>query len=232
MRKLFLTIVTLVALPAVCLAAIFPQDRGAWPEDWPAELEPLRETSRTLGVGTAIQENIYEIPIKDRETFERLWPIILKLRTPGGPLKLYRAGAAPPKGWGQFLSNKQPGIRIYGPTGALSLAEEIDVKNPPDFNELVKQGRALRAKAPWPIELMKKHGTLPEYVVSEKDEDGKLQWVAADPYDKDQQYRGFFSRARIDVELVVDGKIIDLNRIRFPDGVKVIDYRFDEEAGE
>jgi hypothetical protein len=112
------------------------------------------------------------------------------------------------------------------------LAVEIDVNNPPDFEELVKQGRALRAGAPWPIELIQKHGHLPEYVSSKKDAEGKLQWVAADPAAKDQQPRGFFNRARIDVELVVDGEIIDLNRVRFPDGAKVIDYRFDEVPAE
>ncbi|MBP87421.1 MAG: hypothetical protein CMJ64_11975 [Planctomycetaceae bacterium] len=229
MRKSSLLVVLFLLASTTCFAAIFPQGRGAWPEDWPKELEPLREKSRTLGVGTGIQESIYEIPIPDRETFDRLWPVILKLRTPGGPLKLYRAGSASPKGWGDLLSNKEPTIRIYGPSGGLSLAEEIDVQNPPDFEKLIKEGRALKAKAPWPIELIQKHGKLPEYVTSKKDKEGKLRWVAADPTAKDQEVAGFFNRARIDIELVVDGKIIDLNRLRFPDGVKVIDYRFDEE---
>lgn len=231
MKRYRLLLATLLALaPLSASAAIFPQGRGAWPQDWPKELEPLRETSRTLGIGTGIQENIYEIPIPDRETFERIWPKILQLRTPGGPLKLYRVGEAKHPIWGDFLSNKQAAIRIFGPTGSYALAEEIDVNNPPDFEKLVKEGRALKASAPWPLELIKKHGKLPEYVSSHKKENGKLEWVAADPKGENQEGLGFFNRARIDVELVVDGKIIDLNRLRFPDGVRVIDHRFDDKS--
>ena len=33
-------------------------------------------------------------------------------------------------------------------------------------------------------------------------------------------------RARIDLELVVDGKIIDLNRIQIPSDAPIIDKRF------
>lgn len=72
---------------------------------------------------------------------------------------------------------------------------------------------------------MGKDGGLPQYVVSEKQDDGSLKWVAADPY-ADAKPRGFYNRARIDVELVIDGRIIDLNRTRLPaDGV-IVDRRF------
>lgn len=213
----------------VCRAAVFPQDRGAWPEDWPKELEPLRETSRTIGIGTGIQENIYEIPISDRETFEKVWPAVLKLRTPGSPLTLHRADSTPPKNWGDFLSNANPAIRIYAPTGSYSMKEAVDLQNPPDFEALVREGRALRARAPWPKAIVGKNGELPEYVVSEKGPDGRLIWVAADPFQESKgPPRGFYNRARIDIELVVDGKVIDLNHVEFPDGVVIIDHRFPE----
>ena len=214
----------------VCSGAIFPQGRGAWPQDWPKELESLRESSRTIGVGTGIQENIYEIPIPDRETFESIWPAILRLRTPGGPLTLYRAGSPPPKAWGDFLSNKKPAIRIYGPTGAYSLKEEIDPQNPPDFEKLIKEGRALRAKAPWPDYIVSNNGELPEYVVLTFSDDGQVKWTPAHPRDDEpEEPRGFYNRARIDVELVIDGQIIDLNHIELPDGVKVVDRRFEDK---
>ena len=35
-------------------------------------------------------------------------------------------------------------------------------------------------------------------------------------------------RARIDIELIVDGKIVDLNRIPLPIDTQIIDKRFQE----
>ena len=205
--KLAFVLCCLGIAPLSTAGAIFPQGRGAWPTSWPKELEPLRETSRTIGVGTGIQENIYEIPMPDQETFEKIWPVILKLRTPGSPLRLYRTSNPPPKMWGDLLSNKQPTIRIYGPSGGISMKEATDVKNPPDFEKLIKEGRALRAGAPWPKNIVGENGELPQYVVSQRGEDGRLGWVPADPNSDDEQgARGFYNRARIDVELVVDGK--------------------------
>ncbi|QDU37424.1 hypothetical protein Mal4_17360 [Maioricimonas rarisocia] len=235
LRRL-LPLVCAVMLVAISVeAAIFPQDRGAWPEDWPEVLEPLRMTSKTIGVGTGIQENIYEIPIADAETFEKVWPEILKLRTPGSRLTLYRASAGDHPTWGQFLSNERAAIRIFAPTGGFSTAGdvEIDVNNPPDFEELIREGKALRAGSPWPESLMGENGELPQYVVSEKQEDGTLQWVAADPYSDDKSKpRGFYNRARIDVELVVDGAIIDLNRMRLPADAVIVDRRFDDAKAD
>ncbi|MFG0295852.1 MAG: hypothetical protein ACF8PG_08080, partial [Maioricimonas sp. JB045] len=97
--------------------------------------------------------------------------------------------------------------------------------NPPDWDQLVRDGKALRVQAPWPESLAGKDGELPQYVVSEKQEDGTLKWVAADPY-ADAKPRGFYFRARIDVELVVDGDIIDLNRTRLPAEAVIVDRRF------
>jgi hypothetical protein len=208
-------------------AAIFPQNRGAWPEDWPKELEPLRESSRTIGVGTGLQQNIYEIPVSDQEAFDKIWPAVLRVRTPGSPLTLYRAGTAPPKAWGDLLSNMGAAIRIYAPSGGYSLLEETDRQNPPNYDEWVREGRAARAQAPWPEYLIGEKGELPEWVVMTKGDDGCVKWVPADPFNKKPgDPRGFYHRARIDVELVVDGKAIDLNRTAFPDGVTVFDKRF------
>jgi len=58
----------------------------------------------------------------------------------------------------------------------------------------------------------------PEYVVNQ---DGK--WV---PFDGTNR-SGFIHRARVDIVLVTDGKIVDLNRIRLPSDTPIIDRRFD-----
>lgn len=227
-----LRLVSMLALALACLAvdvrgAIFPQDRGAWPADWPAELEPLRDVSRTIGVGTGIQEDIYEIPIADRETFERIWPVILKLHTFGGRIMLTKAGEGPHPNWGEILNNKQAAVRIYAPSGGYMSKEATDPNVPVDYEALIKAGKALKAAAPWPAELVGAHGELPEYVVARKGEDGRLTWQPGDPYAAgDQRFEGFYNRARIDIELVVDGDIIDLNRTQLPNESTVRDLRF------
>jgi len=233
LRRLLLLACAILLTAISVRAAVFIEKRGSWPEDWPEVLEPLRETSKTIGVGTGIQENIYEIPIADRETFEKVWPEILKLRTPGSPLTLYRAGGGDHPSWGQFVSNQRAAIRIFAPSGGIATAGnvEIDVNNPPDWEQLIRDGMALRAQAPWPESLAGKDGELPQYVVSEKQEDGTLKWVAADPY-ADAKPRGFYFRARIDVELVVDGDIIDLNRTRLPAEAVIVDRRFNGEKAD
>jgi hypothetical protein len=62
---------------------------------------------------------------------------------------------------------------------------------------------------------------LPEYVVSEE-QGGKKRWL---PLVAGAEQKGFQYRARMDLTLVCDGMIIDLNRIRFPEGVTVVDAR-------
>lgn len=187
----------------VCSAIVMVADHGDWPADWPKELEPLRQSSRTLGMGMGAQANVYEIPFSDRETFEQVWPAILKMRTPGSPLTLSRLD---PTRKEELFDHSQPIVRIHAPGSAF----------------LRKDGQELHSGPPWPKEIIGENGELPLSVVAEKDKDGHLHWVAQDP----KQMSFGARRARVDVELVVDGKIIDLNRIALPDGVTIIDRRF------
>lgn len=227
LRFLPLVAVALTLLAVDVRGAIFPEDRGAWPVDWPAELESLRESSRTIGVGTGIQENIYEIPVADRETFEKIWPVILKLHTHGGRITLSQAGEAPHTNWGEILNNKQATVRIYAPSGGFTTKESIPPGDQVDYDSLIKAGKALKGDAPWPAELIGTNGELPEYVVAQTGEDGRMQWRPGDPYaEADGRFPGFYHRARIDVELVVDGEIIDLNRTQIPSESTVRDQRF------
>lgn len=219
---------TITLLAACCLpasAAIYTADEGNWPEEWGAELEPLRATSRTIGVATGLQENIYEIPIADRETFERVWPAVLKLVTPGGRVTLTTVSDEPDPNWGHILDGKRATIRIYGPSGGYASVGSTDPNQPVDYEQLVKDGKALKTDAPWPQDIVGPRGELPEYVVSVKGEDGRLTWKPIDPF-AGGEFRGFCHRARIDVELVIDGQIIDLNATQLPEGATIKDQRF------
>ena len=216
-----------VLLPTTfCFCLVMTRNHGAWPKDWPKELEPLRATSRTIEIATGLQQNIHEIPFSDRETFERIWPVILKLKSQGAPLSLYCTQTAPPVNWGSLLSNEKPMVRIYAPSGGHAggrhtgeLGARLDVK------ELVKQGKMLHAAPPWPKHILSPEGELPEFVQA-KEVDGKLTWAPADR----KLRRGFLHRARVDIELVVDGRVIDLNRILLPGGTPVTDKRWDDRA--
>jgi hypothetical protein len=223
-------IVIAVALLAVLFGAldaralIIPSDEGKWPETWPKQLEPLRKTSKTLDVATGIQEHIYTIPFETRDEFEKFWPILITLRTPGSPLTLSKSGTE--SGWGQFVSNSKPCVRIKGPTGGYAggkatIGGQIDLKE-------LDAGTMLFAGAPWPKSILGPQGELPEYVTAVPIEDGKIAWKPIDPA-VDKRV-GFLSRARVDIELVLDGEIIDLNRIRLPADARIIDRRFPDVA--
>src|SRR5712672_3132907 len=89
-----------MVLPFVASAMFSTEERGQWPATWPKELEPFRSHARTIEEASGTQENIYEIRFESREEFERVWPVILKLKTPGAPVTLYTTNNLPPKAWG------------------------------------------------------------------------------------------------------------------------------------
>lgn len=204
---------------------IFPSKTGNWPKDWPAELEPLRKSSRTLDCATGTQEHIYTIPIPDKKTFDAIWPALLKVRTPGSPLTLYRTGEELSAGWGTLLSNERAAVRIYAPAWNLGgfkkkAAPAADAPPP------AKADPELSTSIDWPEELRGDRGELPEYVTTDKPGNGKTL-IAVDPAQDGHKGGGFFRfRARVDIELVVDGQAIDLNNVQFPGDARIIDRRF------
>jgi hypothetical protein len=230
MRALRVSVLTLgiaavVLWSTVALGLVSVADRGNWPGDWPKELEPLRERSKTIGVATGLQQNIYQIPFDDQADFEKLWPVLLQLKSKGGTLTLYRVGTETADGW-PGASNEKPYVRIYAPTnGHVGGPETPDMRSLQRAEELVGEGRALRAGPPWPKDLYDQQGNLPEYVTSEQTDGGKMKWV---PASLGGPRLGFINRARIDLQLVVDGEVIDLNRIPLPPGTPIIDRRWDK----
>jgi hypothetical protein len=242
----------LVLAAAPFLLSLTPVSKfagGSWPNDWPVELEDVRADATSIYVGTGIQQAIYQIPFKSREQFEAVWPGVLRAKSPGGTLTLYRVGSQGEGGPG--VSNEEPAVRIYAPSRAFSVAPQAGdagaPTEPPTLEQLqalVEQGRALRADEPWPKSAYLPNGDLAEYVTS-KTVDGRMTWVAVGQsddrlHDRSRSPLGFnlpvavgqsddrlrdLHRARADIVLVVDGEIVDLNRIHLPPDTKVIDKR-------
>jgi hypothetical protein len=199
-----------------CLALVGSEGRGSWPNDWPAELEPFRKQARTLMVATASQENIYEIQFSDRADFERAWPGVVKVMSKGSILRLYSPQSPPPPGlFRTFLTNAVPAVRIYAPAEP---GREVQIR--------ASDGKMKRLilGPPWPKHVLTTNGELPEWVIAEE-VDGVMTWVATPLPGSPDQIRGFHYRARVDVDLVVDGTVIDTSRIQMPQDIRVIDKR-------
>jgi hypothetical protein len=194
----------ILLLPLFCFGLVMTEGRGTWPADWPKQLEPYREQAKTIGVAAGNQEDVFEINFRNREEFEKIWPVILALKSEGAPLTLTTAGSAP--GWAGLFDNNEPVVRIYAPsyTGYVEGAD----------------GRMLKPSPPWPDSAKLPNGRLPEYV---RLSDDRTTWVPADA--NYNPLKGFKFRVRIEIELVIDGRIIDLNRIRLPADTPIIDKR-------
>jgi hypothetical protein len=74
----------------------------------------------------------------------------------------------------------------------------------------------LTAGPPWPESVLSASGELPEYVVAQNGKRAPLS---------ETNGGGFHFRARVDIVLVVDGKIVDLNRIKLPADTPIVDHR-------
>ena len=93
-RRLFLVyflIALVVSSWPRAIPAGFLIDRTA---RWPKEMEALLARSRTVGVAAQKCETVYEIAFERREDFERYWPIILRVKTPGAPVILSQCEAS------------------------------------------------------------------------------------------------------------------------------------------
>ena len=197
---------------------------GTWPESWPEELESMRRQACTWSHNSC---RIHHIPFDDREVFERAWPHILKLRSKGTPLEL----VASPH---EFVSNTiKAGVRITTPrTGELLALDSNDVYpdwavwvHPPGTKPHFSSVQLLKVGPPWPDYLRSKADTLPEYVWAV---DGK--WQAYDR--EDRKKTGWLStvnKTQTTIQLIVDGSIVDLNRIPLPANAPIIDKRFEQK---
>ena len=116
-KTAFLTAIAFSALCSTAQALYSVADKGAWPESWPKELEPLRKQSRTF-VGPVAPQPHYEIPFTNREEFESAWPKLLKVKSQGAPVFLVRGPTS--------LGGTKAGVWIHCPpplTGNRGLPE-------------------------------------------------------------------------------------------------------------
>ena len=206
MKTIAASVGVFVALgAATSLQAIYDvSDKGLWPTNWPKELESLRKQSRTL---VHSQHSIYEIPFTNRMQFEAAWPDLLAVKTPEAPIILL-------KGPNQRLGTIRAGVRILAPrTGSLLSPEGAHY--PPG----VTNTALLRIGPPWPEDLMAKSGALPEFVVYDHG-----RWAAYSPTNRPTNPFSVM-RARIDIELIVDGDVVDLNRLPLPADAPIRDQR-------
>lgn len=243
---LLAAIVTLGGGASPCGALWEISGEGRWPDSWPEELEPLRAQSDTL---SHISCDVHEIPFADREQLERALPYFLAIASEGTPLTLAR-GKNPWTGMtfgltkrrllealgkgGQPAEDFAAGVAVITPkTGGL-LAADADgsvAYIAAGAEESHPDATILRVGPPWPDDIRDERGALPEYVVP----DG-AKWLPIRRQDiRDPRFRkqsSYIQRVPIEVCLMVDGRVVDLNRIRLPQ--LVVDKRFDEkdEAAE
>jgi hypothetical protein len=163
----FLAVAAGLAMCSTASALYSVAFTGTWPKSWPAELESLRNQSRTL-VGPEVENQHYAIPFSKREEFEAAWPHLLKVKSKGAPIILVR-------GPNFFLGDGKAGVVVHCPPAG-------QAKNP------------ATPEAPIPGET-----------------DVRSRWM----------YTTY-------IELVVDGEIVDLNRIQLPPDTPIIDERFPE----
>lgn len=221
MRKstiITLSTVATVLVTSVSFALYSVSKNGKWPASWPKELEPLRTQSRTLKHHVG---NIHEIHFTRQEQFESAWPHILKVKSREAPLTLLRSP------YTRLGTPIKAGVRILCPsTGELVTFGGVNRRYPPGAEAAIPDKHFLKVGPPWPDYIKSESGTLPEYVAIEN-----VKWKPCDS----KEFKGLkgtkawsMTRARIEIELIVDGDIVDLNRIPLPANTPIIDKRFKE----
>lgn len=197
-------VISIAIFSTLCSAVVRYQRQGMWPESWPKELEPFRKRASTYGVAHGTQETVYEIPFKNRREFEKVWPTILQLKSRCAPIRLFSCHDRSTRSSSAGLENKGPMVRVIAPAFGSGALRPLGVASGDELE--------------WPESVKLQKGELPEYV--DTAEDGT--WL---PEEKVANRGLFKHRARIDIELVVDGTVIDLNRIRLPANTPIIDER-------
>jgi hypothetical protein len=140
--------------------------------------------------------------------------------------------SSPDKAYVYASKNGEPikaGVRIRSPlTGRLYTPPEgkIHMTYPPGAEANIPGGKYVRVGPPWPDYIQSKSGALPEFVIYKDDKWAPYTWPDQGPAPGEAFS---ITRARIEIELIVDGDIVDLNRIPLPPDTPIIDKRFKAE---
>jgi len=204
-RKLFLfAAFAMLPCAATILASTTVSPVGLWPNSWPEQLNFLRQRARTFQVRCGAQQNVYQIPFANREEFERAWPYLLSLKSRGAPIYVQDGPAR--YDYDSFGPMVQAGVLVLGPVDEGPLGP------------ILPDGSILRSGPPWPDCIKTADGGLPEYLT---EQGGK--WIA---YTNQADHIMIQYRARVDIVLVCDGKIVDTNRVSFPQDSPLRSARF------
>ena len=180
----------------VCSALVIAIYGGNWPDSWPRELEPFRARAWTFGFEGFGLE----------ETVHQI-PFDSREEFEGAwphILKLKSKG-------GPLILEKSPFA-----TAGQRIEAGVCIKWPPGTVRQLPDGTRLEAKAPWPDSAISPAGELPEYVMPEHG-----TWVPCTTKLPKERFR-----ARVDIILVVDGRVVDLNRLELPGETPIVDRRF------
>ena len=184
-------------------AAVFIRYTGDWPETWPKALEPLRKQSKTYRRGIPLtEETVYVIAIHNKAEFKRAWDALLKVKSAQAPITLLDKSSGRPSPGSEIDLENFPVIRVRAPNRG-------GVGHP--------GGQTLKFGPPWPKRLRNDDGSLPEFVHFVQAGD-RIDWAAG-------KGGSFSYRCRTELEVVVDGEIIDYGSITIPEGTSVVDRR-------
>ncbi|MDM8004712.1 MAG: hypothetical protein QUV05_00970 [Phycisphaerae bacterium] len=197
----------------VSFAVIFFEDRGAWSSDWSKELEPCRARASTISEQPIGGGEVYTIPFADRGDFEKIWPVLVTLKSKGAPLILRSGGVE--------VRRRCP---VFSDVSLdLSGVKKDDSAEPDDWISAVRLRTVAKESkeycAGWPV------GTYPGVKIYAPSTScyakGSSAYAGAEAQD-----HSTMGRSTTVIELFVgDGKVIDLNRIRLPAETPIVDNR-------
>jgi hypothetical protein len=208
---LVLTVMSVCLVPSASAILVY-ETGGKWPNNWPSELEPLRKRAMTAHFRAGSQSTRYEIPFENRDEFERLWPILLRLKSKGAPLSLHSIDAP-----------------ATGPNDnrARTTKPQVTLLCPPDASYTLDANGQYTISSPWVPDVISADGELPAYIAKRLNPLGN-KWEAVDISNWNEQAIrdfGVAHKGRVEIVLHVDGNVIDLNRIRFPPDTPIHDNR-------
>jgi len=149
----------------------------------------------------------YDIAFANREQFESAWPHILKVKGKGAPITLLRGRH----------------VRVLTPTSPKGKSAGVRIMVPREIAPAKAEGRPVGSRAV---------ATEPPFVsrpstIGHPAAAVPLPAAATPPATPSET--DFAGRsAGISILLVVDGNIVDLNRIRLPPDTPIVDRRFEK----